>query len=199
MTPLLRQLLLLPLLAPLLAALLIGAFNPRPAVALRLLIWTSPALPIGVWIMVAATAGAGLSALGTGLALAAGQQRPLQRQVRQPLERENGSRGRPWPEPDAGDDAGQPEPWNTPVPAPQPPLDTPVAGPTRAAGEAVPTVAVPFRVIRRATAAAPARAKTAASHAAHAAAQHTAQAAPRASQPAAASGDDWGSPLQNEW
>lgn len=198
MTPLLRQLLLLPLLAPLLAALLIGAFNPRPAVALRLLIWTSPTLPIGVWIMVAATAGAGLSALGTGLALAAGPRRPLQRQVRQPLERELGNRGRPWPEPDAGVDAGRGEPRSTAAPAPQPPRETPGAGPTRAAGEAAPTVAVPFRVIRRATATATAAA-TAPATAAPAAASHAAAASYRSSQPAGASGDDWGTPLQDEW
>ena len=57
--PVLRRLLLVPLLAPLVAVLLVGALNPRPAHSLRLLVWSSPALPIGVWIMVAATAGAG--------------------------------------------------------------------------------------------------------------------------------------------
>lgn len=40
---LLQRLLLLPLLSPLLAVLLLGAFNPRPWVALRLLTWSSPA------------------------------------------------------------------------------------------------------------------------------------------------------------
>ena len=44
----LQRLLLLPLLAPLLAVLLVAALNPTPASRLRLLIWTSPALPIGV-------------------------------------------------------------------------------------------------------------------------------------------------------
>jgi hypothetical protein len=50
----LQQLLLIPLLAPLLAVLLLGAINPRPQVALRLLVWTSPALPLGAWIAAAA-------------------------------------------------------------------------------------------------------------------------------------------------
>lgn len=194
MTPLLRQLLLLPLLAPLLAALLIGAFNPRPPVALRLLIWTSPALPIGVWMMIAATAGAGLSAFGTSLALAGGSRRPLQRQVRQPLEREMGSRGRPaWPDP--GADMGAAKPWSPPEREAQPQWPTPAAGPTRAAGEAAPTVAVPFRVIRRATA----TATTAATTAAPAAPQQPAPVSRRAAQPAATAGDGWGNPLQDEW
>ncbi|MFQ6539129.1 MULTISPECIES: hypothetical protein [Aphanothece] len=133
---LVRQLLLLPLLAPLLAVLLVGAFNPRPPVALRLLTWTSPALPIGVWLMVAAAGGAGLSALGTGLALRTAPGR-LQRQVRRPLSTPETASDRDIPRRRAPEPA-QPAPW---------PGAT--AGPTRAAGEASPTVAVPYRVIRR--------------------------------------------------
>ncbi|MGB5135349.1 MAG: hypothetical protein WBN89_09275, partial [Prochlorococcaceae cyanobacterium] len=77
---LLRRLLLLPLLAPLLAVLVIGAVNPRPAVRMRLLTWTSPPLPIGVWLLLASGGGALLSAGATTLALQ-GQRQPLQRQV----------------------------------------------------------------------------------------------------------------------
>ena len=61
----LRRLLLLPLLAPLLAVLVIGTLNPRPPVRLRLLIWTSPPLPIGVWLLLASGGGALLSAGST--------------------------------------------------------------------------------------------------------------------------------------
>ncbi|MFM7454680.1 MAG: hypothetical protein ACKO1V_12070, partial [Cyanobium sp.] len=69
---LLQRLLLLPLLSPLLAVLLVGALNPRPWVALRLLTWTSPAWPLGAWIGGAAAAGAALSATAAGLALQTG-------------------------------------------------------------------------------------------------------------------------------
>jgi uncharacterized integral membrane protein len=127
---LLRQLLLIPLLAPLLAVLLVGALNPRPAVSLRLLIWTSPTLPAGIWMMLAATGGGLLSALGTGVALRAGGPGSLQRQVRRPARdrREPAAEAAP-----ARDRA-------TPMPS---------AGPSRAAGEPSPTVEVPYRVIRR--------------------------------------------------
>ena len=79
--PLLRRLLLLPLLSPLMATLLVAGINPRPLVSLRLLTWQSPALPIGAWIAGAAVAGAGLSAAATALALQE-TGRSLQRQVR---------------------------------------------------------------------------------------------------------------------
>ena len=69
---LLQRLLLLPLLAPLLLVLLVGALNPRPSLSMRLLIWTSPALPIGVWIALAGGGGAGLSAAAAALALCTG-------------------------------------------------------------------------------------------------------------------------------
>ncbi len=135
----LRQLLLLPLLAPLLAVMLVGALNPRPAVSLRLLIWSSPALPIGVWILLAAGGGGLLSATSTSLALRTGSA-PAgvaprgPRQVRRPLwEREPEE-----PREQAGSAGGA---WGAPAAA--------AAGPSRAPGEPAPTVAVPFRVIRR--------------------------------------------------
>ncbi len=128
----LARLLLLPLLAPLLAALLLGAVNPRPAVSLRLLSWRSPALPLGAWIAAAAAGGAGLSAAAAALALR--ESSPgLRRRVRRS---------------EAAGRFQQPEPW---AERRQERVErAPTAVPTRAPGEAAPTVAVPFRVIRRA-------------------------------------------------
>lgn len=140
---LLRRLLLLPLLAPLLAVLVIGAVNPRPPVRLRLLIWTSPPLPIGVWLMLAAGGGALLSAGSTTLALR-GPGPTLQRQVVREM----------WPEreprpaaPAEAQRGAQPvaEPGWEREPAAAPPS----AGPSRPPGEPAPTVAVAYRVIRR--------------------------------------------------
>jgi len=129
---LLQRLLLLPLLSPLLAVLLLGALNPRPWVALRLLTWTSPAWPLGAWIGGAAAAGAALSAAGAGLALRAGSPGISERrQVRRsPIGEADNSRD---------DDAAAPprNAWSG------------WAGPTRAAADPPPTVSVPFRVIRK--------------------------------------------------
>ena len=154
---------MLPLLAPLVAVLLTGALNPRPAVALRLLTWTSPALPLGTWLAAVAATGAALSGGATALALR--ESGPgMRRQVRR-----NGN-----PEWD-GDDlegwmAGGRQPGRNSAEAaadrrgPSQPArqrgawassqswgrhnDPPSAGPSRAPGEPAPTVAVPFRVIR---------------------------------------------------
>ncbi len=135
----LRQLLLLPLLAPLLAVMLVGALNPRPPVSLRLLIWSTPALPIGVWILLAAGGGGLRSAASTSLALrtgsaAAGVAPRGPRQVRRPL----------WEQ-----EPAPPKDREAPTRAPWGPADGATAGPSRAPGEPAPTVAVPFRVIRR--------------------------------------------------
>ena len=128
----LQRLLLLPLLAPLLLVLLVAALNPRPNLALRLLIWTSPSLPIGAWIALAAGGGAGLSAGAAALALQTGPI-SLRRQVRRD-----------------GDDPI--DGWSEPAQPAQPAQPTqptqPAAGPARAPGDPAPTVAVPFRVIR---------------------------------------------------
>ncbi|EDY38135.1 conserved hypothetical protein [Cyanobium sp. PCC 7001] len=184
-----RQLLLLPLLAPLLAVVLIGAVNPRPAVALRLLTWTSPALPIGVWLMLAAAGGAGISAVGTALALSTGGERELQRQVRRPVTPRTDV-GRPEPGADTGTDFDLG--WEPPRPEHRSAAGAgpAAAGPTRAAGESSPTVAVPYRVIRRPAAGAappPAAAPTA---------------APPTAAPAeagVAAGEGWGTPLGEGW
>ncbi|MEA5412824.1 hypothetical protein VB737_13710, partial [Synechococcus sp. BA-120 BA3] len=68
----LHRLLLLPLLSPLLVTLLVAALNPSPSLALRLLTWQTPSLPIGLWMAVAAGGGAALSAGATALALRQG-------------------------------------------------------------------------------------------------------------------------------
>ncbi|MFM1812954.1 MAG: hypothetical protein RLZZ336_1892 [Cyanobacteriota bacterium] len=127
----LQQLLLIPLLAPLLAVLLLGAINPRPPVVLRLLVWSSPALPLGAWIAAAAAAGAGLSAAATTLAL-----RQSASAIEPPaaFQRGHGSAG-------PGEPAAAPKPRT-------PSVGTGV-GPSRAPGEPAPTVEVPYRVIRR--------------------------------------------------
>jgi uncharacterized integral membrane protein len=161
----LRQLLLLPLLAPLLAVMVVGALNPKPSVRLRLLTTTSPPLPIGVWIMLAATGGGLLSAAAAGLALRSGSSPGRQRQVRLPLGEEP-----PWSEPSLWADADS---INATTPSrrrsPPPPTserdwpETMAAGPSRAPGEPAPTVEVPFRVIRRPASPTPATASGVAS------------------------------------
>jgi len=121
---LLQRLLLLPLLAPLLVVLLVGALNPRPSISLRLLIWTSPSLPVGLWIALAAGGGAGLSAAAAALALRGDGGSPSQRPRPDPVRRQ----------------ARESEPGGQGAAA---------AGPTRPPGDPAPTMAVPFRVIRR--------------------------------------------------
>lgn len=187
----LQRLLLLPLLAPLLAVLLVGALNPRPATSLRLLIWTSPALPIGLWIAAAAGGGAALSAGATALALR-GQSRVVVQRQRRGLET-----------------PAQQEPWDLPRSEPSRRREAPVeaagrgrpfaaaAGPVRAAGDPAPTVAVPFRVIRRAEPGmGAAGASAAATAGAGAQAFATAAASPAAGD---AGGDGWEAPPSDDW
>lgn len=166
-----RRLLLLPLLAPLLAVCLTGALNLRPSVSLRLLVWQSPALPLGAWLAAAAAAGAALS--GGAAALALREPSPsLRRQVR----RSSAPHGdTPWEDGDGGrnDDlrAGwrglrrerRQEPpdrsrsaprWQGPERQKEPggawaPAAGVSAGPARQPGAPPPTVAVPYRVLRR--------------------------------------------------
>lgn len=155
----LRRLLLLPLLSPLLALLVVGALNPRPGVTLRLLTWSSPPLPLGAWIALAGAGGAALSAGATSLALGEGSA-PLRRQVRrrtgaqggepweeEPLEASEPQRRQRWSEAPAADNA-----YANANAAPPAGMG---AGRSRAPGEPLPTVAVPFRVIRRGGGSAP--------------------------------------------
>lgn len=166
---LLQRLLLLPLLAPLLLVLLVGALNPRPNLTLRLFIWSTPALPIGVWIALAAGGGAGLSAAAAALALQTGPVN-LRRQVRrEPLDPVNSWQS--WQ-----------EPLKTAVP--RPPRQA--AGPPRPPGDPAPTVAVPFRVIRKGRSnASPEPA--------------VASATPQAPAQASAVGDGWDSSGDDDW
>jgi uncharacterized integral membrane protein len=139
----LQRLLLLPLLAPLLAVLLVAALNPTPSSRLRLLIWTSPALPIGAWMALAASGGAALSAGLTALALQPAERR-LRRQTRQ-----------------AAPAYADREPWDTMAEASargrhpggrqgqdSAPGTVPTAGPERGAQDPPPTLSVPYRILR---------------------------------------------------
>ena len=199
----LRRLLLLPLLSPLLALLVVGALNPRPGVSLRLLTWSSPALPLGAWIALAGAGGAALSAGATALALGEGGA-PLGRQVR----RRMGSQSRePWEEEDPLD-AREPlrrQRWRD-AEAPEPAPATPAwvdAGRSRAPGEPQPTVAVPFRVIRRGSAppeAEPVRAPRRPWSADRYRDRDREQERPGSpiAEPVAA-GDDWGAAASDDW
>ncbi|CAK6695107.1 hypothetical protein I1E95_01895 [Synechococcus sp. CBW1107] len=143
----LQRLLLLPLLAPLLAVLLVAALNPTPASRLRLLIWTSPALPIGVWMALAASGGAALSAGLTALALQQPGDLPLRRRSVQAT---------------GGGDRREPEPWDDRPergdgPAQQQPTSW-YAGPERSPQDPPPTLSVPFRILRTGRGGAPASA-----------------------------------------
>jgi hypothetical protein len=143
--PVLQRLLLVPLLSPLLAMLLVSAINPRPGVSVRLLTWSSPAWPLGGWLAAAAGLGAAMSAGGTALALQGqGGAVAPRRQVRRRSddERDDWQESRSEPARSTGAAADPPQrpfAW---------------AGPARGAGEPAPTVSVPFRVIRKGTAAA---------------------------------------------
>ena len=141
-----------------------GALNSRPAVALRLLTWTTPALPLGAWMAAVAAGGAALSGGATALALR--QQGPaLRRQVRRDgasdWERD---RFEPGGYAAGGFDEGgfdqrgrQATPRRDDVSIPNPGGGGQAwAGPDRRPGEPPPTVSVPFRVIRRPGQSAPA-------------------------------------------
>lgn len=145
----LRQLLLLPLLAPLLAVIAVGALNPSPAVSLRLLTYTTAPLPIGVWMMLAGAGGGLLSAGATALALRSGSATLTQRQVRLPLGSEPAWTA--WSAPaESGATAPRASRQAPSTSEPQWP-ETQAAGPSRTPGEPAPTMEVPFRVIRRAS------------------------------------------------
>ena len=180
---LLQRLLLLPLLAPLLVVGLIGAINPRPLVALRLLTWTSPTLSIGLWLSIAAGGGAAISAAATGLALRLG---PGTRAMpnRRPRNQANESHDEIWPDvesPAKGSAKGSAK-GQSKEPSSGPSRSPFQAGPSRAPGEPAPTVAVPFRVIRK-------------GQAASSAPPH----APEAKATAVAVGDGWDQAASDDW
>ncbi|MGA1303105.1 MAG: hypothetical protein ACO3ZD_03595 [Cyanobium sp.] len=156
-----RRLLVVPLLSPLLAVLLLAALNPRPQLAFRVLTWTTPQAPLGLWLGGAALGGAALSGAGTALALGRGQGAATggRRRVTAPRssrawagagweERPEDARFRtdemprePW-EDLASEERrrGRDGPQRAPIPFVAPP---------RAPGEPAPTLDAPFRVLRR--------------------------------------------------
>ena len=187
-----------------------GALNSRPAVALRLLNWTTPALPLGAWMAAVAAGGAALSGGATALALR--QQGPaLRRQVRRDgasaWERDRfepggyaaggfaaggyeasgfetggfDQRGRQ--DPPRRDDASIPNRGGG---------GQAWAGPDRRPGEPPPTVSVPFRVIRR-----PAQSSPASPQAAHQAAG-SGRRATAVGEPVAA-WEDWANDNLEDW
>ena len=194
----LRRLLLLPLLSPLLAATLLGALNPKPVLSLRLLTWSSPALPLGAWITAAALGGAVLSGAGASLAL-----RPPAATLRRRVRLERSSPGWEATPPEVGGHRRHsPSPGHAGKGRGQDPSETfgrgsrasefaAAATPTPAPGEPLPTMTVPFRVIRRADGAPP--------HAAPAEVAGPWPRSPAAKPQAGAQQDDWDSPADDDW
>ena len=133
-----KRWLLVPLLLPLAAALAVALLNLRVPARLRLLIWTSPPLPLGTWVLIAAGGGAaaaalaGLSAPGAPPRQPESWDEPRRRRTRRPMD--------PPEEPLDSTEAQQPFEASEP---------TAQAPPERSPHEAPPTVAVPFRVVQR--------------------------------------------------
>lgn len=144
----LRRLLVVPLLSPLLAVLLLAAVNPSPQLAFRVLTWTTPQAPLGLWLGGAALGGAALSGAGTALALGRGSGAGSRGRRRVTTPRYS----RAWAEADRGD---RPEERFRREEEPQEPWDdrkaggTRVVAPPRSPGEPAPTLDVPFRILRR--------------------------------------------------
>ena len=129
-----KRWLLVPLLLPLAAALAVGVLNLRVPARLRLLIWTSPPLPLGTWVLLAAGGGAaaaavaGLSAPGAGVRQPEPWEEPRRRRTRRTVD-----------EPDEPFEASEAE---RPIDAPEPALRHHRSAPPMRLS----TVAVPFRV-----------------------------------------------------
>ena len=128
MTPL-QRLLLIPCLSPLLLTLLVGGLNLGKSGSLRILTWELPALPIGVWMTVAATTGAVLGSGGALTAVSGSTRRPLQREVRRPY----GGTAQTTPHEEEYQTFSK---------------KAPISWPERDVRDPAPTVSVPFRVIR---------------------------------------------------
>ena len=154
-----RRLLVVPFLSPLLAVLLVAALNPRPQLAFRVLTWTTPQAPLGLWLGGAALGGAALSGAGTALALGRRQGAGPggRRRVTTPRtsrawadgdwEDREDDRFRREERPQESWDGLESEgrgggSWGERAPAPAVP-------PPRAPGEPAPTLDAPFRVLRR--------------------------------------------------
>jgi hypothetical protein len=154
-----RRLLVVPLLSPLLAVLLLAGLNPRPQLAFRVLTWTTPQAPLGLWLGGAALGGAALSGAGTALALGRGQGAGARgrRRVTTPRRfsrdwaddrfRVDQEPQEPWNGMDNGreyvtDSVGAQGPWRERAPIP-------VVAPPRPPGDPAPTLDAPFRILRR--------------------------------------------------
>ena len=195
-----RRFLLLPLLAPWLLVLLVAALNPRPMLSLRLLVWSSPPLPIGTWLALASSGGAVLSVSASALALR-GRGGSTGRAPRLGSRFSPGSRWRR--SIDDRDDgvAADRAPANAPSPA--------AAGPRRAPGEPAPTVSVPFRVIRRGSNAGVASSASSSAQAAPASGRNRRRWGPfgtdqdpavsRTPAAATSTGDGWGDDGDEDW
>ena len=122
-----QRLLLIPCLAPLLALLVLSATNVGDKTRIRLLVWTTPPLPVGAWTALAGVGGA----VGAAVAavLVSPVERPLSRQRRSPVQPEFAERGYA---------ANEPTPRSSANP-----------GPERDVREPAPTVSVAYRVIPR--------------------------------------------------
>lgn len=177
----LQKLLLLPCLSPLLAALVVGTLNGGQPSSLRLLTWRSPQLPIGAWIALS-TSGASLVTALAALS-ASSATGPLRRQVHRPMG---------WTEPEQ-------QAWNPAADREQQvshhqhvaaESQQPMPWPDRDIRDPAPTVAVPFRVVKRGTTT---RKKVATASPSAA----TDQGQPSNSPVDAV--DDWNQPLNDDW
>ena len=122
-----QRLLLIPCLAPLLALLALSAINVGDKTRIRLLVWTTPPLPVGAWTALAGVGGAAGAAVAAFLVSPV--QRPLSRQRRSPVQPEFDERGYA---------ASEPTPRSSANP-----------GPERDVREPAPTVSVAYRVVQR--------------------------------------------------
>ena len=122
-----QRLLLIPCLAPLLVLLALSATNVGDKTRLRLLVWTTPPLPLGAWTALAGAGGAAGAALAAFLVLPS--ERPLSRKRHSPVQPEFS---------ESGHNANE-----------SPPRSTANPGPERDVREPAPTVSVAYRVIQR--------------------------------------------------
>ena len=122
-----QRLLLVPCLAPLLALLALSATNLGDRTRLRLLVWTTPPLPLGAWTALAGVGGAAGAAVAAFLVLPA--ERPLSRKRHSPVHPEFD---------ETSFSANEPTTRTTANP-----------GPERDVREPAPTVSVAYRVIQR--------------------------------------------------
>ena len=182
-----RGLLLLPLLLPLGAALVVGLLNLSTPARLRLLLWTSPSLSLGSWLILGAGSGAlvgsAASLLAVGAAGAASRRQPAD-WASEPQTRSRPQRDAPGdPQPEA--QAPTQNPAQAPAQAKAANPFSSIPWPARDPQEPAPTVSVPFRVVQRPQP--PAAASTAATP------------APAPASAPASAGGDWDETPNEDW